>query len=54
MNTRLFTFAEVEKIVFGALFGWMPWREPLLERPQLGIVAAGSVSPQPFGANGKL
>ncbi len=33
MNTRLFTFAGGET-VFGALFGWMPWREPLsLESP---------------------
>ncbi|STN24827.1 Uncharacterised protein [Escherichia coli] len=28
MNTRLFTFAGGEKRVFGALFGWMPWRSP--------------------------
>ncbi len=34
--------------MFGALFGWMPWREPLSWNPRLDV-AAGSVSPQPLG-----
>lgn len=34
--------------MFGALFGWMPWREPLPGIPRLDV-AAGSVSPQPLG-----